>query len=60
MQRRNLILLIVLVLLGIIIFLGYNIYNYIDYVPRAELVEESNIIENKATEVTLQTFNITP
>ena len=41
MKRKYLILLIVLILLGVIIFLGYNIYNYISYVPRIDSYEES-------------------
>ena len=46
MKRKYLIILIVFVLLGIIIFLGYNIYNYINYVPSSELLEDSGFITN--------------
>lgn len=55
MKRKYLIILIALVLLGVIIFLGYNIYNYINYVPSAE---DINIVGNEIPEVTSQTLNL--
>ena len=55
MKKKYAIMLIVLVLLSVIIFLGYNIYNYINYVPRAE---EVNIITNEVTGITTQTLNL--
>ena len=59
MKRKNLILLITLVLLGVIILLGYNIYNYIDYVPRVE-EKDTNIIGNEIIEDTSQLMNLVP
>ena len=61
MKRKYLIILIVFVLLGIIIFLGYNIYNYINYVPSSELLEDSGfitncILENEKKDDNLETF----
>lgn len=46
MKRKYLLILIIFVLLCAIIFLGYKIYKYIDYVPRAEEVDP-NIIGNE-------------
>lgn len=51
MKRKCLIILTTLIILSAIIFLVYNIYNYIydciNYIPRITSVEESNMIENK-------------
>ena len=58
MKRKYLILLIVLILLGVIIFLGYNIYNYISYVPRIDSYEDINIIGNEFLIDTTQTINL--
>ncbi len=60
MKRKYLKILIIFVLLCVIIFLGYNIYNYINYVPSAEEIESSNIIEDGERYVTTQPVNITP
>ena len=58
MKRKYLILLIVLILLGVIIFLGYNIYNYISYVPKIDSYEDINITENEILEDISQTRNL--
>ena len=55
MKRKYLIILIVFVLLGAIIFLGYNIYIDINYVPRIESFEEVNITSNEIVQDTSQT-----
>lgn len=52
--------LITLIIFALLILLSYYIFNSINYIPRAELIEESNIIENDATDNTLQTRNIIP
>ena len=52
MKRKHLIILLSLIFALLIIVLGYYIFKSINYVPRAELVEESNIIENEATDNT--------
>ena len=57
MKRKYLTILIVLLSLCVIIFLGYNIYNYINYVPRAEDIN-INITVNEITEDTLQRSNL--
>lgn len=57
MKRKYLIALIVIVLLSVIIFLGYNIYNYINYVPSSE---DINIFGNEIPEDTSQTLNLIP
>lgn len=44
MKIKHLIILIIFVLL---ILLGYYIFNSINYVPRAELLEDSDIVENE-------------
>ena len=58
MKRKYLIILIVFVLLGAIIFLGYNIYIDINYVPRIESFEEVNITSNEIVQDTSQTVNL--
>lgn len=52
MKRIYLVILIVLLVLSAIIFLSYNIYNCINYVPRAE---EINIIGNEILKINTQT-----
>lgn len=47
MKRKYLIILLIFVLLSVIIFLSYNIYNYLNYVPRIYSFEESNTIGNE-------------
>lgn len=44
MKIKHFIILIICVLL---IVLGYYIFNSINYVPRAELIENTNIVENE-------------
>lgn len=59
MKRKHLIILLSLIFV-LLILLGYYIFISINYVPKAELVEESNIIENETTDNTLQNRNTIP
>lgn len=47
MKRKYLIILLSSLILVLLIILGYYIFISVNYVPRAELLEESNIIENE-------------
>ncbi|MFR0823331.1 MAG: hypothetical protein ACLU84_01355 [Clostridia bacterium] len=60
MKRKHLIVLMILVLLVILLILmGYYIFISINYVPRIYSIEESNSVENKLTNNSLETLNIT-
>ncbi len=55
MKNKFLIVLIILIFLGILAFLGYNLYAAINSVPRAE---ETNIIGNGTSTYVYPTKNL--
>lgn len=49
MKRKYLITLIILILFVLLLLLGHYIFVSINYVPKIDSIEKSNIIENEIT-----------